>query len=593
MVNRATKLRWRRRIKRGRVAVGDIGIQTEENLERHLFRRLGRLYGVRRFIVTWLALSILLIVAGALQTRGLAEHYLALKPVPGGTYIEGTVGAFTNANPLYASGGVNGAVSRLVFSSILKYDNNNQLIGDLASSWELDETELNYTIKLKENVHWHDGRRLTADDVMFTFQTIQNPDAKSPLIHSWKDITLTKIDDYTVKFTLPNTLSSFPHGLTTGIIPEHLLGDTPPSQLRSVRFNTVEPVGSGPFRWEAVEVKGADREERQEIIGLLANEEYHGEKPKLQRIVLKAFRSEELLIQSFKNQELNALAGINYVPDVLKDMNRLEEINIPLTGQILVFFKNSNPILSDVKVRQALVKSADRLAIIDKLGYPVIPARGPLLSSHVAFDKGIVQQTGLVDEAKALLDQAGWVDNGSGQRVKGDIPLEISLMARNNDEQQLITSLLKEQWAAVGVKLNVELQEETDLQTAVADHAYDALLYGISLGPDPDVFAYWHSSQADPRAPTRLNLSEYNSAKANASLEAGRTRSDPTLRAAKYKPFLEAWVADAPALVLYQPRFLYLTNGRLHNFNPKVLNNSNDRFSSVEQWMIKEAKSLK
>lgn len=593
MVDRATKLKWRRRFKRSRVAVEDLGVQTEENLERHLFRRMSRLYGVRRFITAWVLLVGFLITAVVLQARGLSPYYQTLKPVAGGTYTEGILGAFTNANPLYASGGVNGAVSRLVFAGLLKYDDNNELTGDLAENWSVDEAELNYTVKLKENLKWHDGEALTADDVVFTYQTIQNPDARSPLLPSWRDIKLEQIDDRTIRFSLPNTLSSFPHALTNGIVPKHLLENTPPSQLRSVRFNTVQPIGAGPFKWETIEVRGTTPEQRQESIGLVAYEGYHAGLPKLQRFTIHSFRSESHLLASFERRELTALVGLSSVPDTLAAMDNVHEISIPLTGEVLVFFKTTSPILADVKVRQALVKAADTNAIIAGLGHPVIAARGPLLSSHLGYDKALVQFPTNIDEANSLLDAAGWTKGINGMRVRGEETLRFQLYARSTSEYQFVTRELQKQWKQVGADVEVILQEDNELQTTVADHSYDALLYGISLGTDPDVFAYWHSSQADPRAATRLNLSEYKSTAADRALEAGRTRSDPAIRAAKYKPFLEAWRNDAPALVLYQPRLLYITNGPVYGFNPRQLNNANERFSNVEQWMIREVKTTK
>src|SRR6185503_418921 len=114
-------------------------------------------------------------------------------------------------------------------------------------------------------------------------------------------------------------------------------------------------------------------------------------------------------------------------------------------------------------------------------------------------------------------------------------------------EYAAVTAALQKAWKAVGVDVQVTQLSDIDLQSVVSRHEYSAVLYGISLGTDPDVFAYWHSSQADPRSTSRLNLSEYTSVTADRALEAGRSRSDPSVRAAKYRPFLDVWRADAPA----------------------------------------------
>ena len=98
---------------------------------------------------------------------------------------------------------------------------------------------------------------------------------------------------------------------------------------------------------------------------------------------------------------------------------------------------------------------------------------------------------------------------------------------------------MQQQWRALGVKVTIQLHDTADFQNALTYHDYDAILNGISIGADPDVFVYWDSSQADIRSSNRLNLSEYKNPTADAALEAGRTRLDPQLRAIKYRPFLK------------------------------------------------------
>jgi peptide/nickel transport system substrate-binding protein len=149
---------------------------------------------------------------------------------------------------------------------------------------------------------------------------------------------------------------------------------------------------------------------------------------------------------------------------------------------------------------------------------------------------------------------------------------------------------LSSDWAALGVQAVPVLQDLTDFQTTLETHNYDALLYGISIGADPDVFPYWDSSQADQRSTTRLNFSDYKSTTADTALEAGRTRLDPALRAIKYRPFLQAWQTDAPALGLYQPRFLYITRGHVYGLADHTLNTDGDRYESVSDWEIHTTK---
>jgi peptide/nickel transport system substrate-binding protein len=593
MIDRTTKLRWRRRIRQRKRQVEDMSFQAEERLEQHFFKRLARLAEVRRFVLSWLLLLIMLIGGVVVQTRALSQFYQVPEPAPGGAFTEGILGSFTNANPMYAAGSVDNSVARLVFSGLMKYDENNHLVGDLAERYDVDASGVVYTVRLKKDLRWHDDQPLTADDVVFTYHTIQNPDAKSPLLTSWQNVKVSAKDARTVVFTLPNTLSSFPHSLTNGIVPKHLLRDIPATQLRSVRFNTAQPVGSGPFKWEAIEVKGTNPEDREEQIGLIPNPHYHAGAPKLQHFIIRTFREEKRMLSSLQNNELNAAVGLETVPDTLESNDAIKEYNVPLTGQTAVFFKTTEAPFDDVKVRQALVQAVDVNAITSGLGYPVRVSRSPFLTTHIGYDKALEQLPYNTVQAKKLLEEAGWKEDKDGIRKKGDQPLTFRLYSQSTSEYSYVSQQLQSQWRAAGVDVQVMLQDSNDLQTTVAQHTYGALLYGISLGVDPDVFPFWHSSQALPRSGSGLNFSEYHSVVADKALEGGRTRSDVQLRAIKYKPFLEAWRNDAPALVLYQPRFLYVTHTTIYGFEPKVFNNAADRYNNVENWMIRETKTSK
>jgi len=593
MIDRTTRLRWRRLFRRQYRQMESMSVQAEENLERHFFKRLGHLTRVRRFVISWVLLLVLLVSGAVAQLRGLGQYYQVVAPAPGGTFTEGTVGMFTNANPLYATGAADSAVSRLVFSGLMRYDQKNRLVGDLAEKIDVDERGVAYTVTLRRKLRWQDGKPLTTADVLYTYQTIQNPDARSPLFSSWQGVKLEVRDERTIVFTLPGALGAFTHSLTNGIVPKHVLENTPPSQLRTARFNTVSPVGSGPFKWKTIEVTGTSQEEREERVGLVPNEYFYRDPAKLQQVVIRTFRDEKHMIKAYEQGELNSMVGLSSVPDNLRSSAEIREYNIPLTGAVMVFFKTTQEPLSNIKVRQGLVRAVDVPGIVNGFGYPVIVTHGPLLTSQVGYDKQLIQLPFEQTAANILLDESGYRRGSSGMREKDGKPLTFRLYAQNSSEYATVTAGLQKAWQAVGVATEVVLQSDSDMQGVVSRHDYDAVLYGISLGTDPDVFPYWHSSQADPRSVNRLNLSEYRSTAVDKALEAGRTRSDAAVRAFKYRPFLETWRVDAPALSMYQPRFLYVTRGEVFNFEPRTLNSITDRFSNVENWMIRKEKATK
>lgn len=585
MIDHGTKLRWRRKVRNRQRQIEDIGSTTEENLDKHFFRRLGRLYEVRRFIITWVLLVVVLISAVVVQTRALGDYFLHEVPVAGGIYSEGIIGSYTNSNPIYAVNDVDASVSRLIFAGLLTYDRDSKLVNDLAESWSVDATGKIYTIKLQDKLTWHDGKPLTADDVVFTFQTIQNPDARSPYFASWQGIKVVAVDKLTVTFELPNVLASFPYSLTAGIIPKHVLKEVNAGELRGSLFNTVEPIGSGPFKWEDVEVYGDTADNREQRIALSAFDDYIRGKPKLSEFILRAYLEEDTLIRSFNDGELNGVAGAMSVPLTGSDVT---EYNIPLTGSVMVFFNTSQPALQDAKVRRALTQATNQAEVINHLSHPSQAVDGPLLAEHVGFNPGVVQYTANLDSAKALLEEAGWkIDPATGVRTKDGQPLKISLNTLSSAEYAAVANQLQKQWREVGVDLQVVSLAQRDLQTVIDERTYDALVYGIVMGQDPDQFAYWHGSQTDIRSQRRLNFSNYSNKTVDSALEAGRTRIDPELRAAKYLPFLQSWREDAPAIALYRPRFIYSSYGPLYNFEQESMNSPIDRFNYVQDWMIR------
>jgi peptide/nickel transport system substrate-binding protein len=590
---RLFKLRFKRRLKRSQRQVEDLGVQAEAGLEQHFFKRLGKLGQVWHFITLWLLLVVILIGCVVVQLEGLSNYYQTTRPVVGGTYTEGVLGTFTNANPLYATSEVDATVSHLIFASLFTYNDRNELVGDLASNWSVDDKGTTYTVHLRPNLTWQDGQPLTADDVVFTYQAIQNPDAQSPLNSSWAGISVAKVNAYTITFTLPNPLSSFPYTLTNGIVPKHVLGDKPVTELRSANFNTVQPVGAGPFSWGLLQVSNSDPTTAQIQIALKPFAAYHGGAPKLDSFVVHAFADESQLLSAFRSRSVNAMVGVDSLPaDIAKDTS-VQQYTFLRTAEEMVFFNTSSGVLSDAKVRHALVQGASVPAILKQLGYATKAVNEPLLTGQLGYNPAYAQAAYNQSQAMAALEQDGWTIGKNGILTKGNTPLSFTLSAPDTSEARLVTRVLQAQWRALGVDAKVQLQSPQDFQNTLGSAGpspqYDALLYGVTVGVDPDVFVYWDSSQTDPRS-NRLNFSDYKSTTADTALEAGRTRLDPSLRAIKYKPFLQAWQADAPALGLYQPRLLYVTHEKVYGLNEHFVNSDTDRFDNVQNWMVRTAK---
>lgn len=266
MISKYTRFKLNRRFRK----IKQQGLKHSDKLEvrakTQILRRWQRLRPVRGFVFAWFGLSLIMTGGLLFQWQGLDKSYKHEQIIPGGSYTEGMVGSVTNMSPLFALDGPNAAASKLVFNGLMRYDDDGNLINDLARSITTDPTETIYIVKLREDVKWHDGKPFTARDVVFTFRMIQHPDTRSPLNSSWRSIDITAVDDWTVEFKLPNPFSPFPHALTTGIIPEHVLKDLGPGGLRPASFNQA-PIGTGPFRFSRLDAKSGEA-------SFVANEDY-------------------------------------------------------------------------------------------------------------------------------------------------------------------------------------------------------------------------------------------------------------------------------------------------------------------------------
>lgn len=579
MAKKSDKFALKKRVRKTKKNVEQAQEATADTVNKHLVRRWGRLKEVRRFVIGWLVLVAVLALGVILQSRTLEGYYMEEAPVVGGTYLEGVVGEFSSLNPIFAISSPDSSVTKLVFSSLLKYDDNNKLVGDLATGWELDEDEVIYTVKLRNDVYWHDGQKLTADDVVFTYNAIQHPDSSSPLAPSWKGIEVQALDEYTVSFSLPNEYSPFPHSLTNGIIPEHLLGNTPIEELRASGQN-FEPVGSGPFIFERLFTG-----EEQSQVNLARNANYYAQPPFIEEFVVLSYEDRATMLNSFRGGELTAITALrSFDIEELSGFENTKEINSPLFSQVFIFLNNSDPLLKDASVREALVYATDKNAVFAALDgrYPI--GNSPLLKDQLGYDETLVQPKTNLEKANKLLDAAGWKRGKDGVRVKAGKQLQIDIVSQNSDEYPEVLAQVQKDWLKAGVVVNLSLISDQEFnQNYIAPHDYQALIFGVTEGVDPDVFPYWHSSQAVANG---FNLSNYKSSKADLALEAGRTRSDPKLRTQKYKAFLEEWMKDNPAIALYRPVFNYVTLGSVDGVEPRSLATPVDRFNDVTSWSV-------
>jgi peptide/nickel transport system substrate-binding protein len=570
--------RYRRAIRRLKRTYRTIRKSIGDYVEQHIWGKWHQVRVVRKFLLMWWLVAAVA-VAGVLQQLGalnrLSQVAVAL---PGGTYSEAAVGTVQTLNPVLPESQVSSDINRLVFSGLTRYNSRRQLVPDLAT-WETSSDGKVYTFHLRHGVQWHDGVPFTAADVAFTLAAIQNPDSRSPLASSWEGVKVTTKDDFTVIFTLPQPLNSFLDSTTVGIVPRHLLESVEPSMLREAAFNQ-NPVGTGPFKIKTFAPSA-------KVVELAANPKYYLGKPQLDEFTFKLYDNTADTMMAYAQRQVTSPGRIySDTYDASQHQDGLKRYDFTLPNAQTLFFANSDPILADKDMRTILTRSLDRQKILDAASHGEgVVLTQPLLPGQLGYTNKYAQGSIDAAAARTALDGAGWtVTPGSPTRVKDGKKLSLGLVTLEGGELERAANEIKRQWADLGVEVRVTAVGRDQLQqTYMRPRNFQMLLYGINLGSDPDVYSFWHSSQAkDPG----INLSGYSSADADRALEAGRIKSDPQVREGKYDAFLKAWNADEPSAVLYESGYTYATRDTVDGITAHRLVTPADRFYGVEHWTV-------
>lgn len=556
---------------------------TLKHAHTFIVRRWENVKHVRRFALAWLVLVALLIGVSALQMLAYQRHLTQTGPVEGGTFAEGVTGPLEIINPLFAMTSAEHSASKLIFSGLLSYDETNHLRGELASNWRVENEGRRYVVDLREGIQWHDGQPVTADDVVFTVERIKNPLTRSALYRSWTSVTVKKLSDTSVAFELPAPNTPFPHALTFGLLPKHLLNDIKPEALREADFNRT-PIGTGPFMFSRLQI--IDPSEDRVVLYANANKQFVRGVPKLGRFQLHVFKDSESIRQAFVTKEINAAADLTS-GDIKQIQDRgmsAKVLDVSIYDGMYSLFRMDGPILQDSSVREALRTGLDRRKILDDLHGNGRSLEGPLLPEQVPSLATKKQPGYNRERAEQLLDAAGWrLENG--KRSKGGIELGLTVVAPQIGDYPAVLESVAKQWRALGVTVDTQLvSPETISQNVLLPRAYDVLIYELVLGADPDVYAYWHSSQADPRL---RNLSNYRSTIADEALASALTRPETGLRNLKYETFVDAWLRDIPAIALYKPTLHYVTTESSRTLPERsAVVDSNGRYDNVELWTV-------
>lgn len=516
-------------------------------------------------------LTLAVIAFGSLIAIPISAHYHDTAPVPaqGGSWSEAVVGAPQHINPLLLQANdADSDLTNLLFAGLLRYDNHGALVPDLAESYTISGDGLEYTFKLKADLHWHDGQALTADDVIFTIITAQNADYGSTQRLNWQGVETKKIDDLTVSFQLKNRYAQFLSNTTLGILPKHIWENIKASNF-SLSENNFKPIGAGPYKFSRVR---RDSTGAITAINLIAFDKYAAGRPYIDKITLQFYGTEQSAIAAY---DAGSVEGLSFVSAQqlnslhLKSQLAIHDLHLPRYFGVF-FNQNQSKQLADKQVRLALNYATNKNEIIQK----ILVGKGtvvdsPLLPGIINIPDADTKYGFDLEKAKSLL--------------KDKLPLNVKITTSSWPELAAVANMLKAQWEAAGATVTVTTLSIPEVQQAIKDRNYDALLFGEVLGLDPDPFSFWHSSQKkDPG----LNLALYDNKDADKILENTRQIMDPASRKTQYAKLQNIIINDAPVVFLYSPTYLYVQPEKIHYTGGSIIAVPSDRFDTVHEWYI-------
>lgn len=494
----------------------------------------------------------------------------------GGDLVIASTSNPTMFNEFYASDSPSNTIAKFIYDSLIKIDENLQPIPSLAESWEYNEDEMKWVFHLREDVTWHDGEPFTAKDVEFTYNIPKHEDYTGPRTSFFAPAEkIEAVDDYTVEITFNEPDAKFlPIALAFNVLPEHILGDIPVADLGTADFNTKNPIGTGPFKF--------DEWKQGQHVRLVANDDYFDGRPNFDTITSKIVTDDNAMLAQFEAGDIDFIdvsdANFN-VAQKFADEGKAELLVIPATNYNYIGYDLTNPLFEDKRVRQALTHALNREAIVENvLDGNAIVSDSPGLPFSWAYNEDVPKFEYDPEKAKALLEEAGWTDSdGDGVLDKDGQDFEFELKTnQGNKVREKLLVIAQEQWGEIGVKVTPKVVEFSALSAELNDKNFEAYILGWGLRDDPSLSPYFHSEEIE----SGFNRVSYSNPELDEVMEKGDSIMNPDERV-QYIEESQAIVAeDQPYTFLYYPNRNLLYSKQIKN----VLSHPGTAYFEIYKW---------
>lgn len=522
-------------------------------------------------------------------TTPTAESAVTPAPAAGGVYREALIGAPMRFNPLLSwANPVDRDVNRLLYNSLIRFDDHGLPQPELAESWGISRDRKVYNLSLRADLRWHDGEPLTTDDVLFTIHAMRNPDLPVPddLREFWRQVDVKAFDARTVQFRLPEPFAPFLDYLAFPVLPAHLWEGMKAQEMIDSPRN-LQPVGSGPYRFDHLILEG----ETIRGVVLQANGDYFPHPPYIRTVELYFYEDPLQALEAYRNGDVMGIGQVSLeiLPQALTEPN-LNLYTSRLPHLSMVFFNLDNPqvaFFQDASLRRALLMGLNRRGMIDRLlaGQGLI-ADGPIFPHTWAYYEGMERVPYDPDGALALLKEAGYTLPASGDvRQKDDVPLAFTLLYPQDTLHQGMAEAIQRDWARLGVQVTLQAVPAAQLLTDYLEpRVYQAALLDLDLSrsPDPDPYPFWHQTQVTGGQ----NYARWDNRQASEYLEQARLTVDYAERALLYRNFQVLFMRELPALPLFYPVYTYAVDAQVRGVRVGPMFNPSDRFATIADWYL-------
>lgn len=500
-------------------------------------------------------LALTIVISSGVLIWHLFLQVTTIAPAPGGSIREGIVGVPKFVNPILASSPIDQDLSRLVYSGLLRKTAYGTYMPDLADSCLFNKNSTRVVCTLKPNITFHDGTPLSAADIVFTVERIQQLGVHSSVfLGKWAGVRAELITPNQVAFHLQKPFRGFEDALTVGILPKHIWGNIEATLMESSQYN-LSPVGSGPYKWSTIQVSS---DGTAKYIKLSRFSGFVLGTPHIESITVIPYVDQFELSKALQIGNVDS-GVLHTIPDDMSGVGYPLRIS-RLYGVFINIQKNKN--LQNKILLEKLRSTINSAQLVSDTKISAYP-----WSQMTITNSTITNTHDIVNESVDIATQPS---------------SSLSLATISDPDLVSVAEYLQKKWHSVGITTKLRIYDHGEFKQAVIpERGFELLLFGQMYRHPTDAYAFWHSSQ---RLDPGLNISSFVSSSSDAIL-------DRVLQNKVIDSDIDSLSRNISNSGVFIPLYIeskwYITPPELHGVSREMMTDATDRFNTVFTWSLK------